>query len=356
VSAAPSCLTFLPNRNSTNSFSTIKSFENLSFLLFVSSEKNNSNSAPSNNDSDHEVDDLRLIDAGQASDEFIKEDRDDSDDDGNEMSTSIYEDETDSSSESSSSEEDDHGPIVSQEEEEVEEEEERKLEILLANPEELKKKINTLLKRTRTLISTIHKSSILTSFVREEARRKGIELAALMDSNSDEKIKLNDLVKDFHVRWNSTYLMLTRLLPFAQVVNNITYTTHVQAGLSKKQVKKLKSLANTDIDWELLRSLCNVLTPFYWATRCLSGRKYATLALSYSVAQNLRLFLTEESSDAPLENAMKELLFNKFILYYDSKATLEQKHGKLVSKNRREHISYFVELTYVMKGNMKCQF
>jgi hypothetical protein len=205
----------------------------------------------------------------------------------------------------------------------------------------LKKKIHSLLKRTRTLISTIHKSSILTSFVRQEARRQEIELAASMNSNSGEKIKLNDLVKDFHIRWNSTFLMLTRLLTFEQVINDITYTPHVQAGLSKKQIKKLKSLANTSVDWELLRSLHNVLAPFYLATQCLSGRKYTTLALSYWVTQNLRLFLTKEALDAPLETAMKVLLLNKFKLYFDTKSTLEQRHGKLVSKNRRGHIPIF---------------
>jgi hypothetical protein len=303
---------------------------------------NNSTSTTSDNDSDQEHDEIRLIDAGQVSDECIEEDSDDSDDEEDDTPAPINQDESDSSCESSSSEEDDHDSIVSQENEELEEEE-RELQMLLSNPEDLKKKIHDLLKRTRKLISTIHKSSILTSFVRHEAQRKQMELAALMNSNNKEKIKLNDLVKDFHVRWSSTFLMLTRFLTFKQIIDDITYTPHVQAGLDKKQIKKLKSFANTYMDWEMLRSLCNVLAPFYWATRCLSGRKYTTLALSYWITQNLRLFLTEEAPDAPLESAMKVLLYDKFKLYFESKATLEQKHGKLVSKNRRELFSIFKE-------------
>ena len=162
-----------------------------------------------------------------------------------------------------------------------------------------------------------------------------------MNSNNEEKSKINDLVKDFYVRWSSTYLMLIRLLAFQQIINDVTYTPYIQAGLNKKQIKKLKSLANTHIDWELLRSLSNVPAPFYLATRCLSGRKYTTLALSYWVTQNLRFFLTAKVPGAPLENALKGLLLEKFKLHFDSKATLEQKHGKLVSKDKQEHIFCF---------------
>ena len=251
------------------------------------SRRSNSTSTPSNtsdNASDQEFDEIRLIDVDQVSDECIEEGTDDSDDD--EVSLSVYEDESDdSSSDSSSSEEDDYDSAVLQQQEE-----EREFHILLSNPEDLKKKIHNLLRRTRKLISIIHNSSILTSLVHDEVRRKHITVVAVMNSNNEEKSKLNELVKDFYVRWSSTYFMLIRLLALQQIINDVTYTPHIQAGLNKKQIKKLKSLANTHIDWDLLRSLSNVLAPFYLAARCLSGRKYTTLPLSYWVTQNLRSF------------------------------------------------------------------
>ncbi|CAF4445859.1 unnamed protein product, partial [Didymodactylos carnosus] len=138
-------------------------------------------------------------------------------------------------------------------------------------------------------------------------------------------------VRDFHVRWNSTYLMLTRLLAVQQIINDITYTPQPRTGLTAKHIKKLKSLANNHLDWELLQSLATALTPFYLATRCLSGRQYPTLTLSYWVTQNLHLFLSTEIPDAPLENAFLHLLLNKFRFYFESKVTFEQKRGKLIA-------------------------
>ena len=45
----------------------------------------------------------------------------------------------------------------------------------------------------------IHKPSILTSFVHEEAKRKELDLETVAGPGNDNKKKLNELIKDFYV-------------------------------------------------------------------------------------------------------------------------------------------------------------
>ena len=228
----------------------------------------------STTDSDQEVDEIRLVDHEQVPDDCSTDGSDVSDDEESESIAS--DDDTDTSSSESSSSEEEESPPPQRGHSGEEYQEQKELKQLLFSPDELKNKIYQLLKRTRKLISMIHKSSILTGFVRDEARRKQIGVTSSGDSNTGKKIKISELVKDFHVRWNSTYLMLTRLLTVQQIVNDITYSPQAGIGLKIKQIKKLRSLVNTHLDWELLQSLANVLSPFFLATLCMSGRRYPT--------------------------------------------------------------------------------
>lgn len=93
-------------------------------------------------------------------------------------------------------------------------------------------------------------------------------------------------------------------------------------------------LTFTHLDWEILQGLASVLAPFHLATLCLSARKYPTLATSYWICQNLRLYLSNEVSDSSLETALKRVLLEKFIYHFDSKLTSDQKNLKLVSRNK----------------------
>ena len=307
--------------------------------LFSKKQATAATTTRSTTDSDQEVDEIRLVDHEQVPDDCSTDGSDVSDD--NESESIASDDDTDTSSSESSSDEE-------EEEEEEEEssppqrghqgeeyEEQKELKQLLSSSDELKNKIYQLFKRTRKLISMIHKSSILTGFVRDEARRKQIGVTSSGDSNTGKKIKISELVKDFHVRWNSTYLMLTRVLTVQQIVNDITYSPQAGIGLKIKQIKKLRSLVNTHLDWELLQSLANVLSPFFLATLCMSGRRYPTLALSYWIEKNLRAYLSTRMPEAPMENALRRLLLTRFDFYFTSKISTEQKDGKLVSESKR---------------------
>ena len=73
--------------------------------------------------------------------------------------------------------------------------------------------------------------------------------------------------------------MMSRLICIQQIINDITYTPQALIGLSSWQIKRLKSSTYTHLDWEILQVLAGVLAPFHLATRCISTRKYPTLAI-----------------------------------------------------------------------------
>ena len=284
---------------------------------------------------EQKLNEIRLVDNDQVSDSCSEDMTDNSDDEESVLPlTSANNTETSTESSTDDEEEDQEGyRALLQHERQVEEQEQKELEILLSNKEELKKKIHALLKRTRKLVSIVRKSSVLTSFVREEARRKQIELNLINVSNNEQKVQVNELVKDFYVRWSSTYLMISRLICIQQIINDITYTPQARIGLSYGQIKKLKSSTYTHLDWEILQALASVLAPFHLATRCLSTQKYPTLAMSYWIKQNLNFYLSTQRPEVPIENALKQLLLEKFKIYFDSMVTLEEKNSKLVSED-----------------------
>ena len=289
-------------------------------------------------DSDDELETSRLVDVGVIFDEWINNDETylNDEDDGDADYVPILADQDESDSYSDSSDDDNNSTFTqSQQDRRIqEEEEEQEMEQLLSNPDELKKRISCLLKKIRKLIKMINKSSILTTFVRDEIKRRQIDLDAAINSTDEKKVKVNDLVNDFHIRWNSTFIMLARLWAAQQIVNDITYSPQSHIGLTAKQIKKLRSLQNNRLEWELIESLANVLAPFYFATKCLSGRQYATLLLSYWITNHLFFHLTSEKPDCPLENGLRNLLFDKFNLYFNTNVTHEQRHAKLVRIDR----------------------
>jgi len=100
--------------------------------------------------------------------------------------------------------------------------------------------------------------------------------------------KYINLILDFHVRWNSVYLMITRLEKFKSIVNIITKKPESIPGLTNSQKTSIASLKLSNDEWSL--SLIYVLAPFYKATKILSGRKYPTLALSFVIKKILHVF------------------------------------------------------------------
>ncbi|CAF1216161.1 unnamed protein product [Adineta ricciae] len=197
--------------------------------------------------------------------------------------------------------------------------------------DELPTTIFNLLKRIRKLVNFIRKSSVLSRYVRHQIHLKQTELTRRAEEQKTAAIKLNNFVLDFRIRWNTTYTMLSRFIALSGIVNDITLSPSTEIGLTKRQYEKLRKLSFSSNDWLCLSALKNVLFPFYKATSLLSGSKYPTLSISFQVLKGLKIFLTKNKNDQPLENAMKHLLFGQFHHYFERETKWEQKQATLIA-------------------------
>jgi hypothetical protein len=98
-------------------------------------------------------------------------------------------------------------------------------------------------------------------------------------------------------------------------------------GITKKQQERLFNAELTEDDWNIIKVLNKVLERFYVATTLLSGHKYPTLSLAYTVIFSLSHYLNTRSPNAldNTENIIKEILiqpFNKHMVRHGTEAEL----------------------------------
>ncbi|CAF4269871.1 unnamed protein product, partial [Rotaria magnacalcarata] len=155
--------------------------------------------------------------------------------------------------------------------------------------------IFTLLKRIRRLFAMIHHSSIIDAYVSEQIRLKQQEADQSIQNIQNlnlKKVRFNNPVIDFAIRWSSTFKMVTRFIKLRSIINDITHTPENIDGIKHKQRSKLCQLAFSHSDWNWLISLEYVLHPFEQSTCLLSGRSYQTLAIGKIVMNGLKHFLS----------------------------------------------------------------
>ena len=152
--------------------------------------------------------------------------------------------------------------------------------------------------KSRKLINTIRKSSILNDAIRNLAR----------DSTAVE------LIVDMKIRWNSSYKMIQRLLLHQQVLATFYENLDTLDGVTPKQRRKLTEVKLTSVDWNILLAMRRVLERFNDATEILSGTSYPTLSLAYPVIYSLHNYLNDRAGDGT-ENFLKDALLEKFIGY-----------------------------------------
>ncbi|CAF2941654.1 unnamed protein product [Rotaria sp. Silwood2] len=110
------------------------------------------------------------------------------------------------------------------------------------------------------------------------------------------------------IRWNSTFLLLDRLINHKDVVNSMFNFPNNIPGLTEKQRKRLKELALNQHEWELLDILKDILNPFLHATEALSGQTYPTMAVSFYIHRLLSYYLESTADDEPITIALKQIL------------------------------------------------
>ena len=133
-------------------------------------------------------------------------------------------------------------------------------------------------------------------------------------------------ILDFHVRWNSTLLMIKRFKEFNLVVNSLTTYPNTVAGISKIQIKKLKENHINNQDWETIDTLEKIMNPFYEVTKILSGKKYPTLSIALMAYNFLKKFLNKHPIDTEnnLEVELKKILLDKLEFHFSKKLSLTQ--------------------------------
>lgn len=159
---------------------------------------------------------------------------------------------------------------------------------------------------------------------------KRIEVTQRIDDPNSQSSELKQVVLDFIIRWNTTYIMLSRFLPMSSIITDITLSPSVEIGLTKEQYEKLRRLSFTRFDWICLTALKEVLYPFYRATKILSGSQYPTLSITYPVVKGLKNFLSTTKDGEAIENILKHHLMHNFKHYFEDEMTLGQNRATLV--------------------------
>lgn len=191
--------------------------------------------------------------------------------------------------------------------------------------------IYNLLQRTRTLISSIHRSSNIDKYVRDQINSKQQESNKHSKEDNTEIIMYNELVLDFRIQWNSTFKMIHRFIILNSIVNNITFTPKDIYSIESHQILKLSKLTFSHDDWNWLASLECVLNRFEHSTSLLSGTSYQTLALGKMVINGLKHFLSNQKSTESMVNHLKSLLLKAFEEYCEQNFSTEAEEAIMVS-------------------------
>jgi hypothetical protein len=107
-------------------------------------------------------------------------------------------------------------------------------------------------------------------------------------AKADADVRDGERVTDYHVKWNTTCIMLTRFIAHRCIVIEITNSPEKINNLKKSKSNRLMSLTFRPQHWEWIICLKGVLDPFYSTTSALSGRKYETIACGKVVLYALK--------------------------------------------------------------------
>ena len=121
------------------------------------------------------------------------------------------------------------------------------------------------------------------------------------------------------IRWNSSFILLDRLINHKDILNNMGVFSNNLHGLTDQQKKRLKELSLNQYEWELVELLRNILEPFLDTTVVLSGQTYPTMALCFYTYRLLTHFLESTLKDDPHVIALKESLRYWFNIQFKSK-------------------------------------
>lgn len=129
-------------------------------------------------------------------------------------------------------------------------------------------------------------------------RHSSTSMADLHLEQEAAKARKKVIIADVSTRWNSTHMMLQRM---------VEQKMHISTVLSQHNDQKVRELNPSYEDWQFFEQACQILDPFAAATKMLEGDLYPTLSLvSLVFATILRKLSRIEQK--PLHNLSKRMI------------------------------------------------
>ena len=183
----------------------------------------------------------------------------------------------------------------------------------------LLKNIFALMKKCRLMVKFMRNHTITNEYINQ-----------YMLSNNNGK-RTGDLVLDMFIRWNSSFLLLDRLIIYKNIINSMFSFPNNLVDLTEKQKQQLKELSLRQPEWELIQSLRNIMELFLDTSVVFQGQHYPTMALSFYVFHLLSYFLESTSNDELITSSLKESLRFWFKVHCKEKLPSEQIEMMIVS-------------------------
>jgi hypothetical protein len=101
--------------------------------------------------------------------------------------------------------------------------------------------------------------------------------------------------------------MLYTLNLYRDFINNL-FKAKGSLGLTAKQRRKLTRIELSTDEWDLLKSIINLLEPFYSATKVLSNTKYPTVGSALYIIKTLEEYLESEEENEILDGLKMKVL------------------------------------------------
>jgi hypothetical protein len=176
--------------------------------------------------------------------------------------------------------------------------------------EMIQQDIGVLMKKCRSMVKLMHKSSILMNYVVNLKEEFGISVSLQLDCKS---------------RWSSTQFLIEVMLDYKKIINKINSEKY-DIGLNKKQTSKLSVIELDQFDWKILDILNIILKPFVDATNMISGSQYPTIGIAYFAIVQIREFLEDQNNtvlndrhDINILMQLKQLLLIQINKYFMEK-------------------------------------
>jgi len=185
------------------------------------------------------------------------------------------------------------------------------------------------------------------------------ELVKYVTGSEGRKLKFGEIVSglgisssrglwlDCPTRWNSTYKMLVRALPYRGAFSSM--------GWMERTNYSFPDLP-TDEEWYRIEKICNLLQPFDEITTLISGRKYPTANLYLKNVWRIELLLSSYADcEDPFLKSMAMKMKEKFKDYWNSYSMILSFAAILDPRYKFQFVKYCFSQLDSETAELKCK-